>query len=318
VLEAWVSLPWAGPGAYYGSDAAVLTRRLESLGVVGVVQGDHPFVPDAPMPFGGMAADCLTVLTTVAAHAQRLKVASLVANVGLQHPYLVVRKFAHLALLYGGDRVYAGLGAGWAARDFDALGAQMPAARVRHDRLEETLRLARELFDEGISNLRGDHVVAKELPLAPRPERPPRLLVGGGSRRILELGGRYADHVDLAPPPRVAGANIFQQKLLATAADVEDSARMVHASGRPLTTSVLPAAVVVCEKHEIRSEEEALCARFGLEWRSLDDTPYVLIGEPERLADRLREYRERIGVDWLIVPQNQVERFASDVMPLVA
>src|ERR687883_581839 len=47
-LQLWVSLPWAGPGAYYGADAAALARRLEAFGVAGVVQGDHLFLPGPP------------------------------------------------------------------------------------------------------------------------------------------------------------------------------------------------------------------------------------------------------------------------------
>jgi alkanesulfonate monooxygenase SsuD/methylene tetrahydromethanopterin reductase-like flavin-dependent oxidoreductase (luciferase family) len=36
-----------------------------------------------------------------------------VSNVGLLHPALVLRQFAQLAVLVGGQRVLAGLGAGW-------------------------------------------------------------------------------------------------------------------------------------------------------------------------------------------------------------
>ncbi len=226
VIEPWVSLPWAGPSAYYGVDAVGMVRRLESLGVAGVVQGDHLFVPTAPhtSPIAAMAAECLTVLTTVAAHSDRLGIATLVANVGIQHPLFLLRKFANLAVIHGGERIYAGLGAGWSRRGFEAIGVEMPAHRERLDRLEEAVRLARELFDEGSADLHGDHVVASELPLAPRPAVPPRLLLGGGSRRLLELAGRYADHLDLAPPAHRKSSNEFQRKLLTTTADLEDTA----------------------------------------------------------------------------------------------
>jgi hypothetical protein len=42
------------------------------------------------------------------------------------------------------------------------------------------------MFDNGIATLEGEHVVARNLPLAPRPEVPPRLLIGGGSDRVLD------------------------------------------------------------------------------------------------------------------------------------
>jgi len=325
MIQPWVSLPWAGPGAYYGADAAEKAHRLEQLGVAGVIQGDHPFVPGAPLPFAAMAADCLTVLTTIVSHAERLKIASLVANVGLLHPYLVLRKFSHLALLHGGERVYAGIGAGWAARDFEALGLAMPTGPIRLDRLAESVQLARELFDNGVATLQGEHIVASDLVLAPRPDTPPRLLLGGGARRVLELAGRRADHLDIAPPPRVQGENVFQQKLLATVDDVAASARTMRAAARTegrdagdVTTSILLSNVVHCERGRVRAEEKALCTSVGLPHRSLDECPYVLIGDPTRIAELVRERTEQIGLDWLIVPENAIDRFCSDVMPALA
>jgi alkanesulfonate monooxygenase SsuD/methylene tetrahydromethanopterin reductase-like flavin-dependent oxidoreductase (luciferase family) len=316
VIQTWVSLPWAGPGAYYGAGAAVMPAKLESLGVAGVVQGDHMFLPGPPAqdPTARMAADCLTVLTTVAAHSRELGIATLVANVGLQHPLLLLRKFASLALLHGGRRVYAGLGAGWSPREFEALGKKMPSHRERLARLAESAQLARELFDRGWASLDGAHVQAVDLPLAPAPPEPPRLLLGGGSPSLLELAGRYADHVDLAPPSHRRAASELQRPLLTTVVDLVESARAARAGGRALTTSVLVSAVELCDAGSIRAAEEAICARVGLPWRPLDDCPYALVGEPERIADQVRERQERIGLDWLIVPYGAIERFSAEVL----
>jgi alkanesulfonate monooxygenase SsuD/methylene tetrahydromethanopterin reductase-like flavin-dependent oxidoreductase (luciferase family) len=316
VIRAWVSLPWAGPGAYYGAAAEAVARRLEGLGVAGVVQGDHLFLPGPPAddPLARMAADSLTVLTTIAAHAERLRVATLVANVGFHHPLPLLRKFANLAVLYGGDRVYAGLGAGWSRREFEAIGLPMPSHRERLARLTETVQLARTLFDRGWASQAGTHVDAVDLPLAPAPPDPPRLLLGGGSVPVLELAGRYADHVDLAPPSHRRGDNEFQRPLLTTVDDLAGSARVARADGRPLTTSLLLVAVVFCDAHAVRTEEEAICERVGLAWRPLDECPYVLMGEPNRIAEQVRERQERIGLDWMILPEGVVDRFSSDVM----
>jgi alkanesulfonate monooxygenase SsuD/methylene tetrahydromethanopterin reductase-like flavin-dependent oxidoreductase (luciferase family) len=315
MIEVWVSLPWAGPGAYYGAEPEQMASRLEGLGASGVVQGDHLFVPGPPRddPVGRMAADCLTTLTTVASHSRQLGVATLVANTGLSHPVPLLRRFAQLALLHGGNRVYAGLGAGWSQPEFEALGFAMPPHRERLARLEETVRLARTLFDAGWASATGDHVTAVDLPLAPAPAHPPRLLLGGGSRAVLELAGRYADHLDLAPPSHRRG-DAFQRPLLTTIDDLAESARTAHSPGRPLTTSVLLSAVVFCEAGSVRKEEEALCARVGIPWRPLGDCPYILIGEPARIADQVRERQERIGLDWLIVADSAIDRFSSDVM----
>ncbi len=319
MTQLWVSLPWAGPGAYYGSDAADLARRLDELGVAGVVQGDHIFLPGPPPgdPLARMAADCLTVLTTVAAHSDRLGIATLVANVGFGHPLPLLRRFANLATIHGGERVYAGLGAGWSRPEFEALGLRFPPIDARIERLAEAARMARTLFDEGWVTQHGSHVGAVDLPLAPAPPDPPRLLLGGGSRPSSSSPAECADHVDLAPPPR-RGANQFQRPLLTSTGELVASARVARSGPRHLTASLLLSALVVCDGGAVDDEEAALCARVGLAPRPLGDCPYVLIGPPERLAERVREMTDRIGLDWLIVPLAAVERFASEVMPLVA
>jgi alkanesulfonate monooxygenase SsuD/methylene tetrahydromethanopterin reductase-like flavin-dependent oxidoreductase (luciferase family) len=326
VIQLWASLPWAGPNAFYGVGAREAAARYESLGVTGVIQGDHPFIPTAPhtSPIAGMAAECLTVLTTVTAHSDRLRIATLVANVGIQHPLFLLRKFANLAVIHGGERVYAGLGAGWSRRGFEAIGLEMPPHRDRLDRLEEAVRLARELFDHGAADFHGDHVVAAEVPLAPRPEVPPRLLLGGGSKRLLELGGRYADHLDLAPPAHRKSSSEFQRKLLTTTADLEQAARSARtaasAAGRSpadISFSVLMTNVVFCADSEIAAEEERICAALELPAGPLHDCPYVLVGEPARMAAAIRERQERIGLAWIVLPHDAVDRFCSDVTPLL-
>jgi alkanesulfonate monooxygenase SsuD/methylene tetrahydromethanopterin reductase-like flavin-dependent oxidoreductase (luciferase family) len=326
MIQIWAALPWAGPNAFYGVGARDLARRYESLGVVGVVQGDHPFIPTAhyTSPVAAMAAECLTVLTTVAAHSDRLRIATLVANVGIQHPLFLLRKFANLALIHGGDRVYAGLGAGWSRRGFEAVGLEMPSHRERLDRLEEAVRLARELFDRGAADVHGDHVVAAEVPLAPRPEAPPRLLLGGGSPRLLALAGRYADHLDLAAPSHRKSSNEFQRKLLTTTADLEGAARAARdaatAGGRAwdeVTLSVLTTNVVFCAESQVASEERAICEAVALPTRQLGDCPFVLVGEPQRMADAIRERQARIGLSWIVLPYDAVDRFCSDVAPLL-
>ena len=262
MIQAWVSLPWAGPGAYYGGEAAATARRLESLGVSGVVQGDHLFLPGPPAddPTARMAADCLTVLTTIAAHSIELGVASLVANVGLRHPFRFSAASRASLSSTAATRVRGPRGGLVEARVRSGR-PDNAADRERLARLAETAELARTLFERGWVREGGARVPAVDLPLAPAPLTPPRLLLGGGSSALLELAGRLADHVDLAPPSHRKGENEFQRPLVTTIDDLAESARSARAAGRALTASLLLTAVVICDESDTRDEEEKLCAR---------------------------------------------------------
>ena len=87
--------------------------------------------------------------------------------------YSLARR-AVLAALFGGERVLAGIGAGWNREEFEALGMEFPPLAGRMDRLEEAAILARALFDEGFGELAGQHVTACELSLGPPPSPAPR------------------------------------------------------------------------------------------------------------------------------------------------
>ena len=149
-------------------------RRLDALGVSGVVQGDHLFLPGPPAddPLARMAADCLTVLTTVAAHSSRLGIATLVANVGLGHPLPLLRRFANLAIIHGGERVYAGLGAGWSRAEFEALGLPFPPHPVRLERLDRDRAPRAHALRPRMGYPGRAHLDAVDVPLAPAPARP--------------------------------------------------------------------------------------------------------------------------------------------------
>jgi hypothetical protein len=105
--------------------------------------------------------------------------------------------------------------------------------------------------------------------------------------------------------------------LLTTIDDLTESARIARAAGRPVSASLLMVGVTICDARSVRAEEEALCTRVGLSWRPLAECPYVLLGEPTRIAEQLRERRERIGLDWVVVPDSGLERFSAEVMPLL-
>lgn len=302
-------------------------RRWDELGVTGVVLGDHIFPPTAHYrdPIANRGMDQLTALTVIATLSPRLRVGTVASNVGFQHPLFLIRKFAELSVLYGGDRLYAGFGAGWARREFEAIGLPMPPHSQRLDRLEESLQLARMLFDEGYADLDGEHIVARELPLAPLPGTSPKLLVGGGSERLIRLAGRYCDHIDLNAPSHRQSRIEPQRKLMTTTRDLEQSITTLRdeerAAGRrpgSVTASVVVTDLAFCRDSDIEAETERICASVELSTQSLLDSPFALLGEPRRMADTIRMRQDRLGLDWIGIPFSDVERFYADVAPLLS
>jgi alkanesulfonate monooxygenase SsuD/methylene tetrahydromethanopterin reductase-like flavin-dependent oxidoreductase (luciferase family) len=308
-------------------DLAEKVARLESLGVDGYLHGDHLFVrvPGEPGEHEGHmppAADPFSTLAAVGALSEQLVLGTLVANAGLCHPALILRHFVQLAALFGGERVLAGLGAGWSSEEFEALGRRMPPVARRMEHLAGAAELARAWFDEGSATLDGATFVARDLPMAPALAEPPRLMVGGGSPTLMRIAGRYADHVDVHPLSRSV-PNETGRFLTTT---MDDATRCVElleaaeeAAGRSpgtVTRSMWMGFIEFCEPAEYRGTEDKLCRSAGIEPRDLRDCPYVLLGDPSEMAALVAERRERLGLDAVVVGiDSNLARFMTDVVP---
>jgi alkanesulfonate monooxygenase SsuD/methylene tetrahydromethanopterin reductase-like flavin-dependent oxidoreductase (luciferase family) len=328
---------------FAGTATAVQLRervhQLEDLGATGVNLWDHIFT-SASYPGGPISRPCdpLTTLAAVAGISDKLELQTTVMNSQWINPALLLRQFVQLAVFSGGEKVTAGLGLGWNQEEFRAIGAEMPAFPDRMSRLEETLRIGRELFDKGTATMEGKYVTAKELPLSPLPAVPPRLLVGGGSARLLEIGGRYCDIVDLHGDPKYGafkGKNLIEKHKTTdhtiAMTTVDDSAEQVKkirtasvAAGRPVDSvqiSMQFQHVVFCSTAaEVRETEERLCREWGhMEHRSLDEIPATLIGTPQHMADLLAERQEKFDLSRVAIKEKDDQiRFLKEVLPLLS
>ena len=307
---------------------------VERLGAKGILIPDHLFVStdNRPRTEARRGSEPLVLLAAIATISDRLEVGTSVSNIGFVHPALLLRQFAQLAVLIGGRRVLARLGAGWNREEFESLGMLMPSFGQRMERLEEAARLARDLFDHGIANVEGAHVIARDLPLAPLPETPPRLFLGGGSDRLLDIAGRYADVLDLngtSAAGAVRGQNLpladLQRRMSTTVSGLERSVQRVNtaaaSAGRPANAvriSVLLNYVVFCAESLRSDTASRIRTAIGLPPGSLDDCPYVLIGEPSRMIDTLAQWRARFAVEAILVtsqlPRETAERLFDEVI----
>ncbi len=310
-------------------------RLIDGAGLDGFFVTDHLFVSRGrPRREAESGGEPFVRLAVAGALSERLILGSSVVNVGLAHPALAIRSFVELAALFGGERVLAGVGAGWNPEEFTALGLDFPPLASRLDRLEETVALARDLFHHGFADIAGEQFTVQELPLGPISSPPPRLLLGGGSDRLLEIAGRYADVVDLNASSRrlkLGGPQpVFRdtaRRFATTVEDLEHSVRRVStaavAAGRDpesIEFSILVNAVRFCSAGAVDAVHEGLCREAGIDKQSLEDCPYVFAGPAERMREQLAERAGRLRLRHLILAPTDAEvlaRFSHDVVAAI-
>jgi probable F420-dependent oxidoreductase len=285
-----------------------LARKCEDLGYSTLYVPDHLDDQWAPMLALAVAAEATT----------SLRVGTLVLDNDFRHPVVLAKEAATLDVVTDG-RFEFGLGAGWATADYDMSGIPMDPPTARVARLAESIEIMRAMWTDGAATLAGEHyrvTGALGTPATVTPGGPP-LVIGGGSRRILELAGRVATVVSVVPSLRAGfiGAETAAEAVAEKYADrvrwareaAGDRAGELELQCWTAAVSVGPNAAEVVER---------LAPAFGLTSDQLRGTPIALIGSVSEIADTLRKRREEFGFSYIVVHEGEMDALAPVIAEL--
>lgn len=292
-------------------------QRIESLGYASVFCPDH-FTPQWE-PVAALAA--------AAAVTKRIAVGSLVYDVDYRHPVVLAKAAATIQLISGGRHEF-GIGAGWMETDYREAGMPYDRPGVRIDRLEEALQVIRSMWQNERTNFEGKHYQIRQMARAaelPESMSPPRILIGGGGKRVLSLAGRHADIVGINPQI-VAGrvlpetpADLAPERVREKVGWVRDAAR---AAGRNPDAIEFQALVfIVAIGDDVRSLREGLAKGSGMSVEQVADAPLFITGSAGEVRDRLMKRREETGISYIVIQardEASLERFAEAVVAPLA
>lgn len=282
-------------------------RHIEDLGYSTVFIPDHFTDQFAPMVALAMAAEATS----------RLNVGSLVLGNDYRHPLVTAKEAATLDLLSEG-RLEIGIGAGWQTSDYEqsGIGHDDPATRV--DRLEEAVEVMKLLWSGG-GDFAGKHYRLSGAEGTPLPHRRPhpKLLIGGGSPRVLRLAGREADIVGVNP--RLTEGFVGPQTLASiTPADYDRRLEWLRQGagdrfGEIEIQSLCFLVRVVDDGPKVLADTAAL---FNMPVEEAAQVPLALIGTVEEIAEQIRQRRQRWGMSYWVVHEPEIDTFAPVVAAL--
>jgi probable F420-dependent oxidoreductase len=195
-------LPNSGPLAT-AANIIDLGRKAEALAYHSVVVTDHVVVPwkiESRYPYNesgrfivpadGNYFEPLTLLSFVAGATSRLRVGTSVLVVPYRNPVLSAKMLATMDALSNG-RLFVGVGGGWLAEEFVALGSPPFADRGRVT--DEWLEIFVKLWTEPKASFIGRFYSFDEVGCFPQPvQKPyPPIYVGGNSRPALRRAAKY-------------------------------------------------------------------------------------------------------------------------------
>ncbi|MEL7156233.1 MAG: TIGR03619 family F420-dependent LLM class oxidoreductase [Actinomycetota bacterium] len=185
-MKVGINLINFGPAAEPARLAA-WARLAEDEGYHSLLTSDHVAItPDVTVRYPAPFYEPLSLLGYLAGVTERVEIGTTVTIVPYRHPLETARALAAIDQLSGGRLIF-GVGVGWAAEEFAALGVPFGRRGALTDEYLDVI--VRHWTEERISH---DGTVSfHDVDTAPRPLRPPPIWVGGGSEAALRRAARH-------------------------------------------------------------------------------------------------------------------------------
>jgi probable F420-dependent oxidoreductase len=287
-------------------------RRIEALGFASVFWPDH----------FGKQWEPVAALAAAAAATSRLHVGSLVYGIDYRHPVVLAKAAATIQVLSGGRHEF-GLGAGWMQSDYDEAGMTYDRPGLRIERLEEALTIIRSMWQQERTSFTGKHYRVDGVGQAAPMEgiAPPKVLVGGGGRRVLGVAGRHADIVGINPSlpegritPQTA-ADLAPARVREKVSWVREAA--VKAGRDPDAIELNALVFVTAVVDDPKPLREMIAKNTGMSVEDVTGCPAFLTGSGAEICDRLAQRREETGISYVVIQGQKfeiVEQFAEAVV----
>ena len=217
-------------------------KAKETQGWHGICASDHLFLGGHQYPHVFVTAMAMAGAT------ERIKVTTSFANNLFRSPV----EFAQAALAlqaFSGGRFEAGLGAGWAAAEMQAMGMAYPDGPTRVSLYVEALQVAAALIQTGQCRFSGEHYridIAGESAIGPRPATPPPLIASAGGPRAVRAVTPLVDRVEIKANARGTRGGGLDLATVATVTEDEvkrnvERVKVIDAD-KPLSIFLLVAA----------------------------------------------------------------------------
>jgi F420-dependent oxidoreductase-like protein len=193
------SFTWPNGQSQLGQTFGRIAERADQVGLYSFWVMDHYFQIRNVGPAENEMLEGYTALAFAAGRTSRIKLGTMVTGVTYRHPGLLVKTVTTLDVLSQG-RAYFGIGAAWNEEEHKGLGVPFPSTKERFERLEETLKIAHQMWAGDEKPFEGKYYHLERplnSPQSVQRPHPPILIGGTGERKTLRLVAQYADACNL-------------------------------------------------------------------------------------------------------------------------
>ena len=304
-----------------GADWADKVKLAEQLGYSAFHLADHIIGPGPALtrtnhPIQGLAA--VPAMAYAAAVTSTIKIGCRVFCVDYRLPVTLIKEAMTIDLLSAG-RLELGLGAGWLADEYAAVGLQMDSPGTRINRLEDVIAGVKAYAGEGPLDIDNAALSWHEFDGLPKPvSKPyPPIMIGGGSPKILKLAGREADIVSFNFNNR---GGVIGPDGVATSTSAETHRKLnwvKTGAGERFDQIELEIGAyftfVTDHPEPILSNFSQM---FNLSETEMRQHPHAFFGSEDAICEELNRRRELFGISYITVGEDAMESFAGIVTQL--
>lgn len=217
-----------------------------------------------------------------------------------------------------------GVGAGWNEVEHRAFGIPFPPFRERFGRLDEAIQVIQRLHTGDRVSLYGRYYQLHDAVCRPTPARPGgvRLVIGGKSRRALQIVAAYADEWNVT--------SMTPQEYEALQPTLERFCADAQRDPRAIERTIMLAHLVGRDEAELRERarrmQQIIPTLQEVPVEALPDRLRArnwLVGTPDEVVERIKAW-EAVGMQGIMLQTldqddiDALELFAQEVLPRVS
>jgi probable F420-dependent oxidoreductase len=260
------------------------------------------------------------MLASAASVSKTLNIGSFVFGVDFRHPAVLGKAGATLHLLSSG-RFEFGIGAGYRPYDYNSTGIPLDPASTRVERLEEALKIIKCMWTQDRTSFTGKHYRITEIEKAgnlPKGEHP-KIMIGGGGRKMLKLAARYADIVGIIPRwrPRINSKSAKEstiEEIKKKINRVKNAAKGFGRNPDDIEFQTHFQRTEITDKPEPMFENMA--KYYGLTTDEVEGSEYIAIGSSSDIRDKIQRLHEEAEINYFVffLMRNQFDEYAEKIV----
>jgi len=300
-----------------------LIAKTEDLGYSTFFLADHflsagPALDSTYHPPQMLAA--LPAIAMALEQTSTLRVGCRVFCNDYHHPFMLAKEAATMDYLSGG-RLEFGIGAGWIKNEYEAVNLPFDEFPQRFERFAEFVHAYKAFMSGEALEIAGDFIRWSGFSGTPSPaQKPyPPLMIGGGSKKILQFAGREADIVSLNFNNRAGmlGPDGMSSGMAAATAKKID---WIKSGAGPRFSDIeleIGAYNTIITDHPLPTAA-AIGSALGMQPEDILAHPHCLIGSVDFICDELQRRRAAYGISYIAVIDDGQNNMVDAFAPVVA